>query len=93
MAVDLHGRAVQLVRIVCHGHQRGLVAKPAGVEDRADLSQDVLALQLSETGQNVFLCGVQLVGKVQVGLLHHGERGLYQVEQLAVGHIHGHTLG
>ena len=93
VAVDFHRCPVQLVRLVGHRYQRSLVAQTPGVEYGAYLTQDILPPKLGEPRQHILLGGFQLFRQVQIGLLHHGERALNQVEQLAVGHVHSHTLG
>ena len=93
MTVDFHGGAVQFLGLEGHRNQGGLVAQPPGVEDGADLAENILALELGEPGQNVVLGDFQLLSEVEIGLLHHGEGALDQVEQLAVNNVHSRSLG
>ena len=89
VAVDVDCAVVQVAGIVGESDQRGLVTQASGIEDGANLADDVLAFQFGEAGQNFVHSDSQVIGDGPVGLWDDGEIALHDVEQFAVGKVHG----
>ena len=89
MPVDEDGPRMQVSLAVGERHQRRLVSQAAGIKNSADLPDHVLPLQLSQPRQQVLLCNAHIVGNRPVRFLHYREVALNDVEQLAVGKVHG----
>ena len=89
VAVDEQGAGVQIGVVVGKGDQGGLVSQPAGVEDGADLAHHVLAFEFGQPLQDFRFGDADGGGDFPVGFRDHGEVALHEVEQLAVGKVHG----
>ncbi len=80
MLADHVRRIVQAVRFETHGDQGRLVPKPACVEDRADLADDVGVFEALDAFEHVGFVEAEGFADVAEWRLHERERRLDYVE-------------